>query len=209
MVNKYIVKKIDDITVSRRIMILGAILPLAVFFFPLWNVTLEAPQYPIPLGINIHINDFSDMNPHDIKNINLLNHYIGMKYIPDAIPEFKIFPYGIILTSILCVFIGLKMNHNWFLKWFFLMTILSLAGIIDFYLWEHDYGHNLDSKAILRFTDTDGKPMVFQPPLIGSKEILNFKAHSYPRLGTFFLGLGTILSLLSFFISKKNLKTIN
>ena len=187
-------------------MILAAILPLGVFIFPLWNVTLEAPQYPIPLGINIHINDFSDMNPHDIKNINLLNHYIGMKYIPDAIPEFKIFPLGIILTTILGVLIGIKLNYNWFLYWFLLMTFLSLAGIIDFYLWEYDYGHNLDSKAIMKFTNPDGSPKVFQPPIIGSKDILNFRAHSYPKLGAFFLGFGIILSLCSYIVSKKVIK---
>ena len=55
---------------ARVIMFIAAVLPLAVFIFPIWNVTLEAPQYPTPLGINIHINDFSDVNPHDIKNIN-------------------------------------------------------------------------------------------------------------------------------------------
>ena len=47
----------------------------------------------------IHINDFADVNPHDIKNINLMNHYVGMKYIPEAIPEFKIFPMGIIVIT--------------------------------------------------------------------------------------------------------------
>ena len=43
---------------ARVIMFIAAVLPLAVFIFPIWNVTLEAPQYPTPLGINIHINDF-------------------------------------------------------------------------------------------------------------------------------------------------------
>ena len=54
-------------------MLIAALLPLGLFLFPLWNITLEAPQYPIPLGMNIHINDFADAHPHDIKNINLMN----------------------------------------------------------------------------------------------------------------------------------------
>ena len=191
---------------SRILMILGALLPLLLFVFPLWNITLEAPQYPIPLGMNIHINDFSDMHPYDIKNINLMNHYVGMKYIPEAIPEFKIFPIGIILTSILGLIIGLKGNYKLFLGWFILMVALSMAGLYDFYLWEHDYGHDLDPKAIMKFTNPDGTVMGFQPPLFGSKDILNFKAHSYPRLGAMFLALGMALSFFSFFVGKKEAK---
>lgn len=192
---------------SNIIMILAAILPLALFLFPLWKITLEAPQYPIPLAMNIHINDFSDVHPHDIKNINLMNHYVGMKYIPEAIPEFKIFPIGIILTSVIGILIGFKGNYKWFLAWFILMCVLSAAGLYDFYLWEHDYGHDLDPKAIMKFTNPDGTAMGFQPPLFGSKDILNFTAHSYPQLGAYFLGAGMFAGFLAFFIGKKELKT--
>ena len=194
---------------SNILMILGAILPLALFLFPLWKITLEAPQYPTPLAMNIHINDFSDVHPHDIKNINLMNHYVGMKYIPEAIPEFKIFPLGIIITSIIGLIIGFKGNYKWFLAWFILMIVLSLAGFYDFYLWEHDYGHDLDPKAIMKFTNPDGTAMGFQPPLFGSRDILNFTAHSYPQLGAYFLGLGMGISFLAFFIGKKEYKLKN
>jgi hypothetical protein len=185
-------------------MIVAAILPLALFLFPLWKITLEAPQYPEPLGMYIHINDFKDANPHDIKNINIMNHYVGMKYIPEAIPEFKIFPMGIMITSFIGLLIGFKGNYKWFLGWFILMCLLSAAGLYDFYLWEHDYGHNLDPKAIMKFTNPDGSIMGFQPPLFGSKDILNFTANSYPQLGAYFLGLGMALSFIAFKIGKKN-----
>ena len=191
---------------SNIIMLIAAILPLALFIFPLWKITLEAPQYPTPLGMYIHINDFSDANPHDIKNINLMNHYVGMKYIPESIPEFKIFPLGIIITSIIGLIIGLKGNFKWFLAWFILMAVLSAAGLYDFYLWEYDYGYDLDPKAIMKFTNPDGSVMGFQPPLFGSKDILNFRAHSYPQLGAYFLGIGMGLSLVAFWIGKKKFK---
>lgn len=187
-------------------MIIAAILPLALFIFPLWKITLEAPQYPTPLGMYIHINDFSDANPHDIKNINLMNHYVGMKYIPESIPEFKVFPLGIIITSIIGLIIGLKGNFKWFLAWFILMILLSAAGLYDFYLWEYNYGYDLDPKAIMKFTNPDGSVMGFQPPLFGSKDILNFRAHSYPQLGAYFLGIGIGLSFVAYWIGKKNFK---
>ena len=188
---------------SNIIMIIAAMLPLALFIFPLWKITLEAPQYPTPLGMYIHINDFADVNPHDIKNINIMNHYVGMKYIPEAIPEFKIFPIGIIITSVLGLIIGIFGNYKWFLGWLILMCVLSAAGLYDFYIWEHDYGHNLDPKAIMKFTNPDGTIMGFQPPLFGSKDILNFTAHSYPQLGAFFLGIGMALSFVAYWVGKK------
>ncbi|MFD2725142.1 hypothetical protein [Hyunsoonleella rubra] len=191
---------------SNIIMLIAAILPLGLFLFPLWRITLEAPQYPIPLAMNIHINDFSDVHPHDIKNINLMNHYVGMKYIPEAIPEFKIFPIGVIITTIIGLIIAFKGNYKWFLYWFILMILLSGAGLYDFYLWEHDYGHDLDPKAIMKFTNPDGSIMGFQPPLFGSKDILNFTAHSYPRLGALFLGLGIASSFFAYLIGKKRHK---
>ena len=187
-------------------MFLAALLPLGLFLFPLWNITLEAPQYPTPLGMHIYINDFADANPHDIKNINLMNHYVGMKYIPEAIPEFKIFPAGIIITTILGLIIAFKFSHKWYLYWFILMVSLSAAGLYDFYLWEYDYGQNLDPRAIMKFTNPDGTPMGFQPPLFGTKNILNFTAHSYPRLGAYLLALGIATSLVAYIVGKKELK---
>jgi len=188
---------------SRIVMCLGVVLTLGLFIFPLWNITLEAPQYPIPLGMDIYINDFADAHPHDIKNINLMNHYVGMKFIPDAIPEFKIFPIGIITTAILGLIIGFKANYKWFLGWFILMVVLSAAGMYDFYLWEHDYGHDLDPKAIMKFTNPDGSVMGFQPPLFGTKDILNFRAHSYPQIGAYLMAVGMGLSLLSFYLGRR------
>ena len=191
---------------SRILMTVGSLLLLGLFVFPLWNITLEAPQYPIPLGMDIHINKFVDTHEFDIKNINLMNHYVGMQYIPETIPEFKIFPWVIAIMVALGVVIGLKGNYKLFLVWFILMSILGFAGMYDFYLWEYDYGHNLNPKAIMNFKNPDGSVMGFQPPLFGTKYILNFTAHSYPRTGAYFLFIGMLMTFVSFFIGKKEAK---
>lgn len=191
---------------SNWVMILGSILILGLFLFPLWNIRLEAPQYPIPLGMDIYINDFADEHPHDIQNINLMNHYVGMKYIPETIPEFKIFPTVIIVMFVLGLLIGIKGNYKWFMAWFIVMIALAAAGIYDFYLWESDYGHDLDPKAIMKFTNPDGSIMGFQPPLFGSKDILNFRAHSYPQLGAYFLALGIAASFVAYILGRREQK---
>ena len=51
-------------------------------------------------------------HPHDLDNINGLNHYIGMKEIvPDSIPELKLMPYimgFMILLALIAYFINKK-----------------------------------------------------------------------------------------------------
>ncbi|MDH5657115.1 MAG: hypothetical protein OEZ34_14475, partial [Spirochaetia bacterium] len=56
-------------TSSKIFMIVGSLFLLLTFVLPLWNIRLEAPQYPEPLGMYIHINKISDEAPHDVKNI--------------------------------------------------------------------------------------------------------------------------------------------
>ena len=186
---------------SKIIMISGALLLLALFVFPLWNITLKAPQYPDSIGMNIWINKIADKNPNDIKNINLMNHYVGMKAIPEQMKEFEIFPPVIIIMSILGIVIGATGNTNLYLTWFILMIILGAIGLYDFYLWEYDYGHDLDPKAAIKIPGQG-----YQPPLIGSKLILNFTAISLPMSGAYFLFCGISMALVAFFVGRKEQK---
>lgn len=189
--------------ISKIMMIGGSFLLFSLFVFPLWNITLEAPQYPEPLGMDIWITKIQDHNPNDIQNINLMNHYVGMKDIPIKMKEFTIFPIVISLMAVLGIIIGFVGNKKWYLGWFIVMVILGIAGMYDFYLWEYEYGNNLNPKAAIKFVSSDGILMGYQPPLFGTKTILNFIAHSYPALGAYFLISGMALTFLSFFIAKK------
>ena len=89
-------------------MIIGSLFLLGLFVFPLWNIMLGAPQYPEPLGMNIHIDGIKGFNEFDIQNIDGLNHYIGMKTIPkpEDMWEFSTFPLVIAAMVFLGVLIG-------------------------------------------------------------------------------------------------------
>ncbi len=129
---------------------------------------------------------------HDLQNINGLNHYIGMKAItPDSIPELKIMPYVIgflILLGITSALIGKKLLIR---IWIILFLLLGAAGLVDYYLWGYDYGHDLDPTAPIKVPG-----MTYQPPLIGSKQLLNINAVSLPDVGTYIMLLSIGIALL-------------
>ncbi len=196
------------------IMIIGSLLLLGLFKFPLWNIMLGAPQYPDPLGMNIYIQGIEGVEEFDIQNIDGLNHYIGMKTIPKAedMWEFSVFPKVIGGMVALGVIIGLlgffgKVSYKWFLGWFILMSILGLLGMYDFNLWLIDYGTDLDPKAIMKLENLDGTPMTYKPPLLGYQKMLNFDVDSWPATGAYMIFTGMMLTVVAFFVGKYESKS--
>ncbi len=186
-------------------MLAAAVCLLLIFVFPIWKITLEAPQYPKGLGMFIWINKIVGEESGTLQSVNIMNHYIGMKAIePDAIPEFSFMPYIALALAGLALMLVVLKKWKLNLVWTILLVVAGALAIYDFYLWEYDYGHNLDSSAAIKI---DG--MAYQPPLFGTKKILNFTAKSYPRLGAVFLGLSIIMGGAAVFFGSKQKKNRN
>jgi copper chaperone NosL len=165
---------------STRILLTAATLGLLlVYLLPLWHIGLEAPQYPEGLGLYIAVNKISGEKPQDLNSINNLNHYIGMKVItPADIPELRYMPWlvaGLIGLGVAAAASGRRVLLY---LWVGAFTLGAIGGLIDFYKWGYDYGHDLDPEAIIRIPG-----MTYQPPLIGAKQLLNFHATSWPAAG--------------------------
>ena len=180
---------------SRISVLIISLALIAVYFLPVWEIELEAPQYPEGLGMNIWINKITG----DLNTINGLNHYIGMKTIqPDSIKELTLMPYilgALILLGISVVIAGRK---KLLIVWVVFFMMLGIAGAVDFYLWEYDYGHNLNPEAAIKIPG-----MSYQPPLIGSKQLANFTAYSIPDTGGIILIVAGIASLVIFFSDRR------
>lgn len=183
----------------KIIFIVGALALLGTFLSPIWSITLKAPQYPNGVEMYIWINKLSGATSGTLQNINILNHYVGMKMIePESIPELKYFPKIIIAMSVIGLIFGLINNKKLWIFWGVVLLILGILGIYDFYLWEYDYGHNLSDEAAIKVPG-----QAYQPPLIGSKMLLNFKAISYPYYGSIFIGITIICTSLAVYLKKK------
>lgn len=176
---------------NRQLIGASSLLMIVAFFVPFWQIEMWAPQYPEWLHMKIWLHQITG----DVDIINGLNHYIGMKHIKaEMFPEFAVMPY-ILAALIGFGLISAVAGQRW-LAWTFLALLLAAgtAGLVDFYLWGYDYGHNLDPNAAIKVPG-----MVYQPPLIGTKELLNFIAYSAPDWGGWVLaisGTGVIVALL-------------
>jgi copper chaperone NosL len=186
-------------SLPRISMTLASIILVLVFLFPIWSITLIAPQYPSGITMYIWINQITGESTGTLQNINILNHYVGMQFIvPDSIPELKYFQFvigALILLGLVAVFINKK---GFYLAWVILVVILGILAVYDFYLWEYDYGHNLSPKAPIKVPG-----MAYQPPLFGKKMLLNFEAYSYPYWGSLFIGISLVFAFLAFLFRRK------
>jgi hypothetical protein len=184
-------------TRARIILAVAVLLTASAFLFPLWNVYLGAPQYPEGLGMRIWVNRITGIKPNDLDSINNLNHYIGMKRIvPESIPELRFMPFAL-GALVLCGLAAAWTGRRALVKaWVAAFLALACAGLVDFWRWEYDYGHDLDMEnAIIKVPG-----MNYQPPLLGSRQLLNFRATSLPGIGSFALvaalGLGVYALLI-------------
>mgnify|MGYP001059977909 FL=1 len=159
----------------RACFVLAGCLPLVNFVLPLWGIRLYAPQYPEGISMYIWINRITGQ----LDLVNGLNHYIGMKAIdPAGIPELRWMPAVLLVMSAWAFLVALLPHRLLAVSWVGTYSLLGLVGLVDFYLWEYDYGHNLDPTAPIKIPG-----MSYQPPLIGVKELLNFTAVSFPHVG--------------------------
>ena len=174
-----------------------AIIP--AFFLPLWDIYLDAPQYPEGLHMQIWTNHFSG----DLPIINGLNHYIGMKQIHEEMfPELQYINTVLLIILLSGVLVGLLRFRALFAGWYFGFLAVAAYGIYDFWKWEYDYGHNLNPHAAIQIPG-----MSYQPPLIFGKQLLNFYAWSFPASGGLIvMSAGTVAFLLfvyEIFLRKK------
>lgn len=123
---------------------------------------------------------------------------------PDSIEELKLMPYIIGFLTVFGLIVFIFNKRSLLLSWLIFVLILGTAGMYDFWTWEYDYGHNLDPTAAIKVPG-----MNYQPPLIGSKQLLNFNATSMPDIGGYIIFAAGIIAALILIYEYKFNKTQN
>lgn len=174
---------------SRFLLVAAAGLLAVTYFFPLWNMTMFAPQYREGLRLDIYSYALAGGNGgQDVTEINVLNHYIGMHELSDAsFAEFQWMPFVIgalgllVLRAVVHATLGSVLDVTMLFVYFGAFSLWSFGYKL------YQYGHDLAPDAAV-------KVQPFMPPMFGYRQIANFEVYSYPRAGSYAM-VGVILLL--------------
>lgn len=172
----------------RLLLIAAALLLVAVYIFPLWNLTMFAPQYPEGLRLDIYSYRLvGGNNGQDIREINVLNHYIGMRdLVEDDFTEFKWLPFVVGVLGLLYLRAAVLGTTGHLVDVAVLNVYFSAFGLWSFGYRMWVYGHTLAPTAAVKVDP-------FMPPMFGYKQLANFEVYAYPQLASYAMALSTLL----------------
>ena len=188
---------------SRVLVLVGTLLLVPTFFFPLWNMTLYSNQFLDGLELKIYSHSLEGTKTperDDLKEINALNHYIGMRpLIEDDFTEFKWIPFVVGAFALLALRVIVMGKVSKLVDLFVLFTYFSMFSLWSFYHKLYLYGHQLDPTAAVKVPP-------FTPPMFGHKTMANFEVYCYPDVGSFLMGAVPLLLLAAIWLSLRSSK---
>lgn len=176
-----------DLT-PRVLVVAATLLLVPVYLFPLWKLTLFAPQYQDGLRVSIYSWKLDGgNNGQDIREVNVLNHYIGMRDLDtSSFTEFKWIPFVVGVLGLLFLRTAVLGRMGHLVDVIVLYLYFSLFALASFayklWLW----GHDLSPTASVKVAG-------FMPPLFGYRKIANFEVYSYPEMGSYALGAAALV----------------
>jgi len=182
----------EPIRFRSRILLVLLVIPLALTFTqPLWRISMEAPQYPHGLYMDVYAYKLGGgNNGHDIQEINELNHYIGMHKIErSAFADLDWIPFALGILAILTLRAAAIGKVRSLIDLSVLTAYVGAFSLARFVYKLYVFGHDLDPHAPVTIKG-------FMPVVIGTKQVANFTTHSWPNLGTAFMSVFAVGVLL-------------
>jgi len=177
----------------RLLIVAAALLLIAIYIFPLWNLTMFAPQYPEGLRLDIYSYKLAGGNAgQDMKEINILNHYIGMRdLVAEDFNEFKWLPFVVGALGLLYLRAAVLGTVGGLVDVLVLNVYFSAFALWSFGYKMYVYGHTLAPTASVKVPP-------FTPPMFGYKQLANFEVYSYPQAASYAMALSTLLLFAAF-----------
>lgn len=180
------------------LLLIAAVLIVVSINIPYWGLVLQAPQYPGGLQMRVFVNNMTgDEDPKldEVREIDGLNHYIGMKSLYEAAK----FERSIAIPAVIIMIVFLVVAAFWRRRWTWLLTIPALTFpfvfLADLAFWMMNYGQNLDPYAPL-----SSSIQPFTPPVIGEGVIGQFSTVAYVDTGWYIIFAGSVLILVALLI---------
>lgn len=141
---------------------------------PYWQMTLHAPQYPKGLHVQAHLTYLTG----DVREIDGLNHYIGMRPLGEAAQFERSIAVMAVVVLCLLVLAAILVHNRWAAVLAFPALFFPAGFLLDLWFWLHHFGTNLDPRAPL---SSSIKP--FTPPVLGVGKVGQFRTVALPDVG--------------------------
>jgi copper chaperone NosL len=172
--------------VERVGLVISALLIVIGDYFPLWGMTLVAPQYPEGLRVKIFANQITG----NLDIINTLNHYVGMRDLDGmSFPELKYMTWVLVILAVFFLLSALIGRFWSIITTMGISIVIGLVGVYDLYSKLYDYGHNLDPHAPIKLSSG------FTPPVLGENQLANFHTFSYFLTGSYLIILSGLIGV--------------
>lgn len=177
----------------------AAVLIVVSIFLPYWSLVLHAPQYPDGLVVNAYVNHLEG----DVREIDGLNHYIGMRPLGEAAQLEQSISIFAISALALLVLAAIFIHSPWAALLSLPAAALPVVFMADLYYWMNNFGQNLDPTAAL---SSAVEP--FTPPLIGEGLIGQFKTVAYIDFGLLVASAASLLILVGLYLQRRAYKPL-
>jgi hypothetical protein len=178
---------------------LAGLLLVVSILVPFWRMTLLAPQYPQGLKVDAYLNRLEG----DVREIDGLNHYIGMRPLGEAAQFERTVSIAAVLGIALLALGAVYIHTRW-------AALLSLPALLfpfiflaDLAWWLRDFGTNLDPHAPL---SSSIKPFV--PPVLGKGVIGQFATVATPGPGMILAWIASGLILVGLLFHRRAYKPL-
>lgn len=196
-----------DELVSRRVRYLlptlllvgAAMLIIISIFLPYWSLVLHAPQYPQGLVVHAYLNHLEG----DVREIDGLNHYIGMRPLGEAAQLEKSISIFAIGALILLVLAAIFIHSPWSALLAAPAILLPVVFLGDLYYWLNNFGQNLDPNAAL-----SNAIEPFTPTILGEGVIGQFKTVAFADFGLLLASAASVLILIGLFFQRRAYKPL-
>lgn len=179
-------RPLNDYLFPSAIFTIAALLLVASVFVPYWKMTMTAPQYPKGLRVNVYVNHLEG----DMREIDELNHYLGMATLDSGGQIERSVALAAILSIGLLLAASVFVHSKWAALFALPALLYPIIFVADLYYILYQFGHSIDPKSAL-----GGAIQPFTPPIVGVGKVGQFGTIAEFQIG-FYLALLTIVVIL-------------
>jgi len=178
-------KSLTTYLLPSALLMIASLMLMISMFVPYWGMTMYAPQYPKGLTVNVYVSHLEG----DVREIDELNHYIGMPPLDEGGRLERSISTISIVTFALLLIAGVFVHNQWAGVLALPVIGYPLIFLADLFYILYTYGHSIDPKSAL-----GGAIKPFTPPLFGEGVIGQFKSIAYGGPGLYLaVGAGLVV----------------